>query len=62
LKLAVAASHPVTGLDSTVTAMLSSFRYSSARTLTLKVSLHSRPNARENPASVTCRTRSSPHE
>ena len=61
-KLAVCASQAVTGLESTVTAMLSSFRYSSPATLTLNVSSHSRPNLRENPENVTCRTRSAPHE
>jgi hypothetical protein len=58
----VAASHPVTRLDSTVTAMLSSLRYSSADMLTLNTSSHSRPNVREKPANVTNRIRSLPHE
>ena len=56
-----------TWLDCTVTAMLSSLRYSSATTLTLKVSSQSLLNAgapcsRSNPSIVTNRTRSAPHE
>ena len=58
----VVASHPVTWLDSSVTAMLSSFRYSRALMLTLNTSSHSRPNDREKPSNVTNLTRSCPHE
>ena len=58
----VCTSHAVTGLDSSVTAMLSSFRYSSALTLTLNTSSHSRPKVREKPSNVTKRVRSAPHE
>lgn len=58
----VVESHAVTGLLSSVTAMLSSFRYSSALTLTLNTSLHSRLKARENPSNVTNRTSVAPHE
>jgi len=58
----VSASHPVTRLDSSVTAMLSSFRYSSADMLTLNTSSHSRPSVREKPSNVTNLTRSLPHE
>jgi hypothetical protein len=60
--VAVLASHAVTGLDSSVTAMLSSFRYSRPAMLTLKTSSHSRLNCREKPSNVTERTRSGPHE
>ena len=55
-------SQAVTGLDSTVTAMLSSFRYSSAAMLTLKTPVHSLLVLRESPSSVTNLTRSWPHE
>ena len=62
MKVPVRTSHALTGLLSRVTAMLSSFRYSSARMLTLNVASHSRPRALEKPSNVTNRTRSFPHE
>ena len=51
-----------TKLDCTVTAMLSSFRYSSATTLTLNVVLHALLKRSSNPSIVANRTKSAPHE
>ncbi len=62
VKAPVLTSHALTGLLSSVTATLSSLRYSSARMLTLNTASHSRPRVRENPSKVTNRTRSLPHE
>ena len=59
----VSASHVSTPLDITITATLSSFRYSSAVMLMLNRPSHARPIIpMVNPSNVANRIRSLPHE